>query len=135
MRSELRAMLRIAGPVILGEIGWMAMGLVDTLYVGPLGPAAIAAVGVSSGVFTAIAIFGMGLMLGLDTLVSHAWGARRPDECLDWLRHGTTLALLVAPAAMLLTWLAVSTMGTWHLNPDIDRLARDRKSTRLNSSH
>ena len=100
------------------------MGIVDTLYVGPLGPGAIAAVGMSSGVFMAIAIFGMGLMLGLDTLVSHAWGARRTDECLEWLRHGITLALLVAPVAMLLTWVAVATMGAWHLNPDIERLAR-----------
>jgi MATE family multidrug resistance protein len=122
--SELGPLLRIAGPVVLAEIGWMAMGLVDTLYVGPLGPAAIAAVGVSSGVFTAIAIFGMGLMLGLDTLVSHAWGARRTDECLAWLRHGVTLALVVAPAAMVLAWIAAATMDAWHLNADIGRLAR-----------
>ncbi len=42
----------------------MMMGLVDTLMVGRLGPAAIAATGLGSGVFTAIVIFGMGLMLG-----------------------------------------------------------------------
>src|SRR6185503_1077989 len=70
MPSELRAMLRLAVPVILAEIGWMAMGLVDTLMVGPLGPAAIGATGMGSAVFMAIAIFGMGLMLGLDSLVS-----------------------------------------------------------------
>lgn len=100
------------------------MGLVDTLFVGPLGPAAIAAVGVSSGVFTALAIFGMGLMLGLDTLVSHAAGARRMDEALDWLRHGLTLALLVAPGVMVAAWIAVATLGAWHLNPDIAALVR-----------
>ena len=66
----------------------MSMGIVDTLMVGPLGPAAIAATGMGSGVFTAIAIFGMGLMLGLDTLVSRAHGAGRRDECLRWLHHG-----------------------------------------------
>ena len=51
------------------------MGLVDTVMVGRLGPAAIAATGMGSGVFTAIAIFGMGLMLGVDALVSQSAGA------------------------------------------------------------
>ena len=58
--SELRRFLRLAGPVVLAEIGWMSMGLVDTLMVGRLGPAAIGATGMGSGVFTAIVIFGMG---------------------------------------------------------------------------
>ena len=121
--AELRPLLKIAIPVILAEIGWMSMGLVDTVMVGPLGPAAIAATGMGSGVFTAIAIFGMGLMLGLDTLVSHASGARRLDECLRWLHHGVALALIVAPFVMILTWLAFRTIDAWGLNPDIARLA------------
>ena len=32
-------MLRVAIPVVLAELGWMAMGVVDTIMVGPLGPA------------------------------------------------------------------------------------------------
>ena len=39
----------------------------------------------------------MGLLLGLDTLVSHAFGAGRLDECHRWLLHGLTLSLLAAP--------------------------------------
>ena len=29
MRRELVAMLKLAGPVVLAEIGWMCMGIVD----------------------------------------------------------------------------------------------------------
>jgi MATE family multidrug resistance protein len=102
----------------------MSMGLVDTIMVGPLGPAAIAATGMGSGVFTAIAIFGMGLMLGLDTLVSQASGAHRLDECRHWLHQGVTLALIVTPMVMMLTWLAFLTIDRWGLNPQIAMLAR-----------
>jgi MATE family multidrug resistance protein len=123
MSSELRPLLRLALPVVLAEIGWMSMGVVDTIMVGPLGPAAIAATGMGSGVFTAIAIFGMGLMLGLDALVSHAYGARRLDECLRWLHHGVTLAVVVAPLVMLATWLAFLTMDRWGLHEEIRGLA------------
>ena len=101
----------------------MSMGLVDTLMVGPLGPAAIGATGMGSGVFTAIVIFGMGLMLGLDALVSRAAGAGRPDECVRWLHQGVVLALCVAPFVMLLTWGAFATIDAWGLNPQIRALA------------
>ena len=99
------------------------MGIVDTIMVGPLGPAAIAATGMGSGVFMAIAIFGMGLMLGLDALVSRAYGASRLDECLRWLHHGVTLAVIAAPLVMLATWLAFLTMDRWGLHEEIRGLA------------
>ena len=102
----------------------MSMGLVDTLMVGRLGPAAIGATGMGSGVFTAIVIFGMGLMLGLDALVSRSAGAGRPDECAHWLHQGIVLAFCVAPFVMLLTWGAFVTIDAWGLNPQIRVLAR-----------
>src|SRR3954470_23154892 len=119
MRSEVRSLLALAAPVILAEIGWMAMGLVDTVMVGPLGPAAIGATGMGSSVFTAIVIFGMGLMLGLDTFVSHAYGARRLEECLEWLHQGVWLAIIVGPFLMGATWALITTLDGWGLHPDI----------------
>ena len=119
MRGEVRPLLALAAPVILAEIGWMGMGLVDTIMVGPLGPAAIAAAGMGSSVFTAIVIFGMGLMLGLDTFVSRAYGARRLDECLEWLHHGVWLAVIVGPILMATTWLVSLTLDAWGLHPEI----------------
>jgi MATE family multidrug resistance protein len=102
----------------------MSMGLVDTLMVGRLGPAAIAATGMGSGVFTAIVIFGMGLMLGLDTLVAQSAGAGRLDECVRWLHHGLVLALFITPGVMIVTWIAYHTIDAWGLNPQIGALAR-----------
>jgi len=117
--SELLPLLRIAGPVILAEVGWMSMGIVDTIMVGPLGPAAIGAAGMGSSVFTAIAIFGMGLMLGLDTFVSQSYGAGDTSACRRWLHSGVWLALLTAPFVMGLTWLLWLTLGWWGLHPEI----------------
>ena len=89
VRREVRPLLKLAGPVVLAEIGWMSMGIVDTIMVGPLGPAAICATGMGSSVFTAIVIFGMGLMLGLDALVSQV--ARRGSR-LEARSGGCTTA-------------------------------------------
>jgi MATE family multidrug resistance protein len=122
MYRELVSLLKLAGPVVLAEIGWMSMGIVDTMMVGPLGPAAIAATGLGSGVFTSLAIFGMGLMLGLDALVSRAHGAGSIDDCVRWLHQGVWLALGAAPVIMALTWLIFTTLDRWGLHPEIRAL-------------
>lgn len=124
MRRELLPMLRLAGPVILAEIGWMSMGVVDTIMVGPLGPAAIGAAGMSNSLFFAIAVFGMGVMLGLDALVAKSFGAGRLDECVRWLQHGVLLALGVAPTIMIVFYAALTTSAHWGLHPAVRVLAQ-----------
>lgn len=84
----------------------MGMGVVDTIMVGPLGPTAIAAAGVGNSLHIGFAIFGMGLLLGLDTLVSQAYGARDLALCRRWLWRGIELAAL-ACAPLMLTLLSL----------------------------
>jgi MATE family multidrug resistance protein len=124
LREEFRPMFALAAPVVVAELGWITMGMVDTLMVGPLGAEAIGAVGLGSALFIAVGIFGMGMLLGLDTLVSHAFGAGRMDECHRWLLHGAVLALvLTVPITLLLFWMT-ATLDRWGMNPDVLRLVR-----------
>ena len=105
-RGELQALLLLAIPVVLSELGWMAMSIVDTIMVGRLSPAAIGAVGVSSALFYTPALFGIGLLLGLDTLVAQAFGRGDFDDCHRALAQGVYLAILYTPVAMLLVGFA-----------------------------
>jgi MATE family, multidrug efflux pump len=118
-------MLRIAVPVVLAELGWMGMGVIDTVMVGPLGPAAIAAAGVGNSLHIAFAIFGMGLLLGLDTLVSQAFGARRIDDCHRWLFHGVVLALVLTPALLLVCGLVYVAIPWLGFHPDVQPLLQN----------
>jgi multidrug resistance protein, MATE family len=124
MGRELLPMLRLAGPVILAEIGWMSMGIIDTIMVGPLGPAAIGASGMSNSLFFAVAIFGMGVMLGLDALVAKSYGAGHLDDCVRWLQHGMLVALVVAPTIMLIFYGVLTTSSHWGLHPAVRALAQ-----------
>ncbi|MFH1731573.1 MAG: MATE family efflux transporter [Planctomycetota bacterium] len=112
-------MLSLAVPVIMAEVGWVLMGIVDTIMVGPLGPAAIGAVGVGSMLFLALAVFGIGLLLGLDTLVSQSFGAGRVDECHRWLHHGVALALLLTPLLTGVAWLGTAALDAWGFAPEV----------------
>jgi MATE family multidrug resistance protein len=105
-RGELRALLLLAIPTVLSELGWMGMAIVDIIMVGHLSPAAIGAVGVSNAIFHTLALFGIGLLLGLDTLVAQAFGRGDFDDCHRALAQGVYVAVGYTPIAMLLVSLA-----------------------------
>ena len=115
-------MVRLAVPVVVAELGWIAMGIVDIAMVGRLGPEAIGAVGVGSVLFFAVVVFGIGALLGLDPLVAQAYGAGRLDECHRWLFHGIGLSLMLAVPLTLTTAAVVATLDRWGLDPDVQRL-------------
>src|SRR5579871_6248978 len=105
--EEARPMLRLATPIVLAELGWMSMGIVDTMMVGRQADSALAigAVSLGSTLYYVVAIFGTGLMLGLDTLVSHSYGAGDMEDAHRSLVNGVYLSLALAPVLMGVTWL------------------------------
>ena len=96
-------MLRLAAPLAVAELGWMAMGIVDTIMAGPLGPAAVGAGILGNMVYYPIATCGAGLLLGMDTLVSQSFGADDPADCRRTLVSGIWLGIgLTLPLALLI---------------------------------
>lgn len=121
--GELRAMLRLAVPVALAELGWMAMSIVDTMCVGRLSTEAIGAVGLGHSVFFIFTIVGIGLLLGLDTLISQSLGAGRGDDARVALVQGLFLALGISLPLMAGIELVAHRMGALGLDPDVLPLA------------
>ena len=78
------------------------MGIVDTIMVGRLPDSAIAigATGLGQSLYHSVAIFGGGLLLGLDTFVSHAYGREDLDDARHSLANGLFLAFLLTPILM-----------------------------------
>jgi MATE family, multidrug efflux pump len=115
LSQELRSLLRLAIPVVLSELGWMSMSVVDTIMVGHLSPTAIGAVGVGSALYYAPSLFGLGMLLGLDTLVAQAYGRGDYDACHHALSQGVYLAIGYTPIAMTLIWILPHFFGAMGL--------------------
>lgn len=96
-------MLRLAAPLALTELGWLAMSFTDTVMVGrlPESATAIGAVSLGSTLFYTIGVFGSGTLLGMDTLVAQAYGARKLEECHRIMWNSLYLAGAIAPLLML----------------------------------
>ena len=119
MRREIRSIISLALPVVIAEVGWLAMQIVDIGMVGRLGPEAIGAVGVGSALFMVLGVLGMGLLLGLDPLVAQAFGARRTAECERWLKHGLLLAVVVTVPLTVASLAGLRFLDVWGFDPRV----------------
>jgi len=113
--------LRLALPLIIAEVGWMSMGIVDTIMVGRLPNSAIAigATGLGQSLYHSIAIFGAGLLLGLDTFVAHAYGREDLDDARHSLVNGLCLALALTPVLMLAVSFWPALMQHFGISPEL----------------
>ena len=93
IRCEMNPLLRLAVPIVMGEVGWMSMNLVDIAMIGRVGPTALAAVSIGSSVFLVFAIICEGLMMGSDSMISQQFGAGHLEECFRTLWAGRQLAV------------------------------------------
>jgi len=120
---ELRPLLSLAGPVVTAELGWMTMGLVDTIMVGRVSPEAIGAVGIGSTLSFTVALAGIGLLLGLDYEIAHAFGSGCMEDVRRWLVQGAYLAVLIAVPAIAVVWIGIPWLAAVGIRPEVLRQA------------
>lgn len=102
-RAEVRALLGLALPVVVVQLGMMTMGVVDTAMVGRLSAGALGAVAIANVYFFGVSIFGTGALLALDPVVAQAVGARDEVAVARAMQRGILIstALTVLTSALL----------------------------------
>src|SRR6266849_2789035 len=125
LRNEFRPTLRLAVPLVLAELGWMSMAIVDTMMVGrlPNSATAMGAVSLGSNIFIVLGLFGGGLLLGLDTLVAQAFGAGKREDCHRSLVNGIYLSFALTPILAAPVWLLPSLLSSMRVDPGVLALA------------
>lgn len=86
--NEIKKTLTLATPLIIGQLGHMLMGVVDSLMVGRLGAEPLAASSLVHGLFMLIIIIGYGVSLGVTPITAMTKGAGGLKECGVILRQG-----------------------------------------------
>jgi multidrug resistance protein, MATE family len=102
-RADLAALLRLAAPMVVIQVGLMLMGVVDTIMVGRVSAAALAGAALGNLYFYGITIFGIGVLLALDPIIAQALGARDELAVSRGLQRGIVLsAVLTLPVSVLM---------------------------------
>ncbi|CAG0978098.1 Multidrug resistance protein NorM [Myxococcaceae bacterium] len=94
-RDELDRLLRLSWPIALVQLGNMAMGIVDTLFVGRVGVDALAAAAIGNALLYGTLLIGQGIVLGMDPLVTQAHGAGNGPAAGLALQRGLVVAAVV----------------------------------------
>lgn len=92
--GESKLTLRLAIPMIAGQMSQMLMGLVDTLMVGYIGVVELAAVAFANSLLMVPLIFGIGLLHCIPVRVAQAHGRGKKKEIAEVLRHGMLLSVV-----------------------------------------
>ena len=105
--SELRAQLRLAAPLAIGQMGHHLMSVVDTAMLGRFSDEALAGAGIANSLMWTFTLLGMGIVIGMDALVPQAVGAGEHRRARALLRAGVRTAVLVGAP---LTIMALSSL-------------------------
>jgi len=95
LRAELRDTLKLAGPIVLVQVGHMSMGMVDTLVAGRVGTTALAGLGLAANFFWTFTNVCMGALLALDTYFAQAVGSRDEHGLARYLAQSFWSSVIV----------------------------------------
>lgn len=95
-RSEYRALISLATPIVIVQVGLMTMGVVDAIMVGRYSAEALAATAIGNFYFFVVAVFGLGVLLVLDPLIAQAVGAKDEGAIAIAVQRGVLLALALS---------------------------------------
>ncbi len=102
-RVDVRELLSLAIPIVLIQVGMMLLGVVDTIMVGHVSAAALAAVALGNLYTFGLSIFGLGVLLSLDPIVAQALGAKDEVAVSRALQRGLLISLvLTVPTSLVL---------------------------------
>lgn len=110
----MRATAAVAGPLAAANLAQTAMGFTNTVMVGSLGGAALAAAGLGTTLYFTIAMVCSGVLTAVAPLAAHAIGAYDNRRAGQIARQGLVLAaLLAAPviAALLMAGRVLGMLG------------------------
>ena len=80
--NQVKATFILAYPVMLSQLGQVAVGVADSMMVGRLGALELAASSLANSIFFVILMFGIGISMGLTPLVSKAYGKGKTNQIL-----------------------------------------------------
>ncbi|MCK4754925.1 MAG: MATE family efflux transporter, partial [Calditrichia bacterium] len=93
--KELNETVKLAYPVIIGQLGHMMMGVVDSVMVGEIGAAPLAASSIAHGLFMLFMIFGIGVSMAISPLTAMVIGAKKYSECGIVFRQGLLVNIII----------------------------------------
>ncbi|WP_068826883.1 MATE family efflux transporter [Pseudomonas sp. BMS12] len=119
VRAELRALLKLAIPIIIAQLANTAMGFVDTVMAGRVGAHDLAAVALGNSLWIPVFLFMTGVLLATTAKVAQRFGAGQQAETGPLVRQALWLGLFVGCSCAVLLWNATPVLTLMQVDPSL----------------
>jgi len=92
-KHEFQATLKLGLPMALLQLGTIALNTIDIMFIGRLGPQALAASALGSSLWIAFFLFSVGILTAVPAMASQAIGAHQPRTVRRIARQGIWVAI------------------------------------------
>jgi len=120
---ESKTILFIATPLIIGQIGQMLLGMVDTIMIAKLGVTELAALTLANNLFYVPFVFGIGILTCISVRTSTARGAGDAEQARSICRNGVYLGLIIGTLFFLITALTSDVLNHMKQDPIVAQRA------------
>ncbi len=119
-RSYTKALLTLALPVMVTQVGQVSVNLFDNIIVGKLlGAQALASVSLGNAVFFSIFVFALGFSLAIPPLVSEAHSRSDHETINSVFRHGFIINMTIGLLLMILLLVAMPLLYHMDQPPEV----------------
>jgi len=111
-RGESRALLRLAGPLVVNNLAVAGMNFADAVMAGRLGVEALAAVAVGGSVWFLFFTLGLGLLMAISPISARHFGAGNPELIGRYTRQGIYIGIALGIPIILIAQFLVEPLLT-----------------------
>ena len=101
---EAKLTLRLALPLMIGQLSQMLLGVADTLMVGQLGVTELAALTFANSLFHLPLVFGIGVLTAVSVFTANRRGANHAAGVRSSGRHGLVLGTVLGLLLFAISW-------------------------------
>lgn len=122
-KNQFKETLSLALPVVITQIGFVMMGVVDSVMVGRIGDAPLAASSISVGFFFIITVVGLGIVMAMTPLVAIAVGSADREKCSVVFQQGIWVSFFTGVILNLITFFGAELIPYMDQPPEVAQLA------------
>jgi len=123
-RDDFKLNLKLALPIMAGQLGQITVYLADNLMVGRLGADALAAVSLAVAIIAVPIVVGFGIAFALPTLISEADGAGETKKISQYFKHSLIINTAIGVISCALLLFGLPLLEHLGQDPEVVKLAK-----------
>ena len=123
VREQVKTTFLLAYPVMLSQLGQVAVGVADSMMVGRLGALELAASSLANSIFFVALMFGIGISMVLTPLVSNAFGKGKTNQISRLFSNSLLINFLAGVALFGLVLLFSQSLSLLNQPEEVEALA------------